>query len=517
MSTTERKAPEQRTIDVDVGSLDTRGRTVHGYAAIYDTLSEDLGGYREQIAPGAFRDVLADDVRCLLNHDANEVLGRTRSGTLRLFDEQRGLRFELDLPDSPLGENMRSAIRRGDIDGASFRFEVGDEAWNGDVRTVKSVKALRDVSLASYPSYPAASVELRTRPDNTKEKTTMDEQSTKEKEVEDTVHDEPDLEQRTNGDGSGGGLRVTDRADGGAEQRTLYGQFQRAGWSPGERTEITWQDFEAASESRALTWSGSVDLVNRLEREAGAFGFDQRYAWPAFPRVPVDDGATSVNVLTQTARTLPSAATVVRAIDAVTNKPEAASTVTVVTTSMKQLAAVQSGVPNVMLAQPGIESVIGSDLRLSFNEGLDKLILDAIALSGFQVPGTDPLLVSIRKAMTTIFAAGYNPDTLILTPANAEALDTLVTGITGGTNDYVFGPGRFAPGQLFGLNVRVSKTIPAAAVVDASAFGKLYLGPISLASFEENAGSTNTTLVRLEGHAAFGTERVTAAVRIAAA
>ncbi len=119
--------------------------------------------------------------------------------------------------------------------------------------------------------------------------------------------------------------------------------------------------------------------------------------------------------------------------------------------------------------------------------------------------------------MTTIYAAGYNPDTLILTPANAEALDTLVTGITGGTNDFVFGPGRFAPGTLFGLNVRVSKTIPAAAVVDADAFGKLYLGPISLASFEENAGSTNTTLVRMEGHAAFGTERVTAAVRIAAA
>jgi hypothetical protein len=58
--------------------------------------------------------------------------------------------------------------------------------------------------------------------------------------------------------------------------------------------------------------------------------------------------------------------------------------------------------------------------------------------------------------------------------------------------------------------------IPAAAVVDASAFGKMYISPISLASFEESAGSTNTTLVRMEGHAAFGTERVTAAVRIAA-
>lgn len=58
---------------------------------------------------------------------------------------------------------------------------------------------------------------------------------------------------------------------------------------------------------------------------------------------------------------------------------------------------------------------------------IDKLILDAIAASGFQAPGTDALLISIRKAMTTIFAAGYNPDTLILTPAASEALDVLQT------------------------------------------------------------------------------------------
>jgi HK97 family phage prohead protease len=142
-------APEQRTIDVDVGSLDTRGKTVHGYAAVYNVLSEDLGGYKERIAPGAFSGVLDADVRALLNHNPDEVLGRTRSGTLRLFDEAKGLRFELDLPDSPLGENMRSAISRGDIDGASFRFDVGQEAWDGDIRTVKTVKALHDVTVAT--------------------------------------------------------------------------------------------------------------------------------------------------------------------------------------------------------------------------------------------------------------------------------------------------------------------------------------------------------------------------------
>src|SRR5437867_12214675 len=61
-------------------------------------------------------------------------------------------------------ENMRSAISRGDIDGASFRFDVGQEAWDGDVRTVKTVKALHNVTVATFPAYPAASVELRTKP-----------------------------------------------------------------------------------------------------------------------------------------------------------------------------------------------------------------------------------------------------------------------------------------------------------------------------------------------------------------
>jgi hypothetical protein len=183
---------------------------------------------------------------------------------------------------------------------------------------------------------------------------------------------------------------------------------------------------------------------------------------------------------------------------------------------VKQLAAVTSGVPNIMLEQSGIERVIGNDLRLSYNDGLDKLILDAIAASGFQAPGTDPLLVSIRKAMTTLWAAGYNPDTLLLTPANAETLDLAVNGISGGTQDFVFTPAQFAPGSIFGMQRRISKTIPAAAVADSQAFGKLYAGPVALASFEENAGKTNSSLVRFEGNAVFGVERRNAAVRIAA-
>jgi HK97 family phage major capsid protein/HK97 family phage prohead protease len=155
--------PEQRTVDVNVEALEQRGRTLHGYAAVYGAESGDLGGFRERIAAGAFANVLEGDVRCLLNHDPNVVLGRTTSGTLRLFDEQRGLRFEVDLPESR--SDIREAVSRGDIDGASFRFKVGEESWDGEMRTVKTIAELHDVTVATYGAYPEASVELRTRPE----------------------------------------------------------------------------------------------------------------------------------------------------------------------------------------------------------------------------------------------------------------------------------------------------------------------------------------------------------------
>lgn len=108
------------------------------------------------------------------------------------------------------------------------------------------------------------------------------------------------------------------------------------------------------------------------------------------------------------------------------------------------------------------------------------------------------------------------PNAAFLTPADSETIDLLVSGISGGTADFVFGAGRFAPGQLFGLDIVVSKAVSSSIVLDTTAHGKLYLAPISLARFEEAAGKTNTSLVRLETNAQYGTERTAAAVRIAA-
>ncbi len=489
----EHNAPEQRTVDVDVQALDTRGRTLHGYAAVYGAVSSDLGGFTETIAPGAFAAVLDADVRALLNHDPSQVLGRTRSGTLRLADEQRGLRFEVDLPDSPLGENVREAVKRGDIDGASFRFVVGEETWDADKRTIVSVKDLQDVTVATYGAYPDASVELRTRTTNTSQETTVN----------------PEDRQQVPETASGG-LAVEDRtAATQTRARGLAEAFRTEGF-PAESATVDW------SEYRAAAFTGTTDNLNPLRTAGVDLGADQRYAWPVFPQVSVDAGDTAVQVLTQTARTFPTTASMIRAIDAVTSKPEVGSTLAIVTTALKQVAAIESNIPNVFLAQSAFDSVIQTDLRLALNEALDKLVLDAVASSGFQAPATDPLLISIRKAITTIQGAGYSPNVLVLTPGNAEALDTLRATTAAGEQDYVFSAGQLAPRNLFGLQVRVSKTAAAPFVADSGALGKLYASPIRLARFEQDAGATNRSTVRLEGSAVFGVERQDAAVRIAA-
>lgn len=164
-------APEQRTVDVALSNVREDGpNRLTGHAAVFDALSEDLGGYVERIAPGAFADVLAldPDVRLLVNHKPDHVLARTKSGTLRLREDDHGLAFEADLPNTTYARDLRESLRRGDLDGASFRFVIGNDEWSREdgreVRTVKRVARLEDVCLATYPAYPTASVELRTRP-----------------------------------------------------------------------------------------------------------------------------------------------------------------------------------------------------------------------------------------------------------------------------------------------------------------------------------------------------------------
>lgn len=155
-------------------AADGKPALVRGYAAKFNSRSDNLGGesypFFEVIAPGAFDDVLADDVRALFNHDANLILARSRAGkgTLRLFVDETGLgyEFEPDIEQSYARDLVR-ALARGDVDQSSFAFSVASEGdkWveeDGIVtRTIKKVGRLFDVSPVTYPAYPDASVALR--------------------------------------------------------------------------------------------------------------------------------------------------------------------------------------------------------------------------------------------------------------------------------------------------------------------------------------------------------------------
>lgn len=137
-----------------------------GHAAVFDSESEDLGGFVETIARGAFRRALADepDVRALFNHDSNYVLGRTTNGTLRLGEDPRGLVAEFEAPDTQYARDLRELVKRGDVNQMSFAFTVARDDWrerpDGTIhRRVLEVDRLYDVSLVTTPAYPETSAE----------------------------------------------------------------------------------------------------------------------------------------------------------------------------------------------------------------------------------------------------------------------------------------------------------------------------------------------------------------------
>lgn len=139
---------------------------IGGHAAKFDSLSEDLGGFRERIAPGAFaKTIQSGDIRALWNHDVNIVLGRNKSGTLRLSEDSAGLGYECDVPDNQLIRDMvLGPIARGDVNQCSFGFMTLNDKWakvDGEwIRTLLEVE-LFDVSPVTYPAYQATDVAVR--------------------------------------------------------------------------------------------------------------------------------------------------------------------------------------------------------------------------------------------------------------------------------------------------------------------------------------------------------------------
>ena len=121
-----------------------------GYAAVYNSLSQDLGGFVEQIRAGAFTKSLTsgDPIRALYEHEDNKLLGSTRSGTLKLSENHKGLYFELDLPNTSYAHDLGVLVERGDINGCSFGFTVpaGGDAW--EVRSGVLTRDLLNIRLS---------------------------------------------------------------------------------------------------------------------------------------------------------------------------------------------------------------------------------------------------------------------------------------------------------------------------------------------------------------------------------
>jgi hypothetical protein len=142
------------------------GRTIVGYAAVFNELSEELFGFREVILPGAFDRALSEqhDVRALWNHNDDVVLGRTKSGTLKLAVDERGLKVEIDPPETQAAEDVLTSIRRGDVDGMSFAFRTLTDDWrmqDGEMIRELIDLELVDVSPVAYPAYPQTQVSAR--------------------------------------------------------------------------------------------------------------------------------------------------------------------------------------------------------------------------------------------------------------------------------------------------------------------------------------------------------------------
>jgi HK97 family phage prohead protease len=146
--------------------------TLRGHAAVFNKLSEDLGGFREILEPGAFRAALRKnpDVRLLFNHDPNYVMARTASGTLELREDQAGLHVWARVAPLAWVADLRASMQRGDIDQMSFAFTLRDEGddWavteDGTVvRTIRGdgVDLLADVSVVTYPAYPQTDAGMR--------------------------------------------------------------------------------------------------------------------------------------------------------------------------------------------------------------------------------------------------------------------------------------------------------------------------------------------------------------------
>lgn len=156
----------------ELRSAENGVRQIVGYAAVFNREAVIAGNFRERVLPGAFREAIAaDDVRGLFNHNPSQIIGRSKAGTLRAYEDEVGLRYEIDLnADDPEAMSIAAKVQRGDVSGSSFRFVVSRDGYQivaaeraGDLplRSISRVTELIDVGPVTFPAYDETTTEAR--------------------------------------------------------------------------------------------------------------------------------------------------------------------------------------------------------------------------------------------------------------------------------------------------------------------------------------------------------------------
>ena len=174
---------EIRNTNNEISPIQPESRLVTGYAIVFNSDSNDLGGFTERINPDALNGVIEkSDVLCLLNHNEDRgVLARSNKGdgSLSLQIDEIGLKYSFEAPNTALGDELLEGLKRGDISTSSFAFTVEKDSWSKNedgsyLRTINSISQLFDVSPVYRAAYDATSVKVDSRG--------LDEMKAKEKE-----------------------------------------------------------------------------------------------------------------------------------------------------------------------------------------------------------------------------------------------------------------------------------------------------------------------------------------------
>ena len=163
---------EKRTFNleskIETREVDGKERNVVvGYGSVYNSRSENLGGFYEYISEGAFTDELinSSDVRALINHDPNLILARSKfgEGTLKLNADNKGLKYEFEMPDTSYARDLLINMKNNNLNQSSFAFTIpsGGDEWSSDeagnnIRTINKIDRLFDISVVTYPAYSQA-------------------------------------------------------------------------------------------------------------------------------------------------------------------------------------------------------------------------------------------------------------------------------------------------------------------------------------------------------------------------